>query len=245
MSYMEKYSVFLGDGIVNQGPISGNAQFAFDQHGFYVYFYDTKNFYRKESLNNFLIKKQIIDKFEKGSKLAKFAALSVASNKNLDYGTKVAMSQRYADEGKDKVIQKEVYIVEFTTSDGLFSIILDTENYEHLRRDINLAFNDPVTFFNESLNDFKENFNLHEKKELFLNKYLAPISFFVFGIIGIVAMVNWLSDDIIAVFFILSFVAPALIFFVFNKKNKNENNSFISSFKNSEEYIKAIENLKS
>lgn len=245
MSYMEKYSVFLGDGIVNQGPISGDAQFAFDQHGFYIYFYDTKNVYRKESLNNFLIKKQIIDKFEKGSKLAKFAALSVASNKNLDFGTKVAMSQRYADEGKDKVIQKEVYIVEFTTSDGLFSIILDTENYEHLRRDINLAFNDPVTFFNESLNDFKENFNLHEKKELFLNKYLAPISFFVFGIIGIVAMANGLSDDIITVFFILSFVAPALIFFVFNKKNKNENNSFISSFKNSEEYIKAIENLKS
>jgi len=241
---MDKYSVFLGDGIVNQGPISGNAQFAFDQHGFYVYFYDTKNFYRKESLNNFLIKKQIIDKFEKGSKLAKFAALSVASNKNLDTGTKVALSQRFADEGKDKFIQKEVYIVEFTTSDGLFSIILDTENYEHLRRDINLAFNDPVNFFNESLNNFKENFNLYEKKVLFLNPLGAAISFFVFGIIGIVAELNGLSD-IFAVFAILAFVAPALIYFVFDKNNKNENNSFISSFKNSEEYIKAIENLKS
>jgi len=245
MSYMEKYSVFLGDGIVYQGPISGNAQFAFDQHGFYVYFYDTKNGYRKESLNNFLIKKQIIDKFEKGSKLAKFAALSVAANKNLDYGTKVAMSQRYADEGKDKVIQKEVYIVEFTTSDGLFSIILDTENHENLRRDINLAFNDPVNFFNESLNNFKENFNLSEKKELFLNKYLSAISFFVCGIIFLIAMSNGLSEDMLGVLAILTFVVPALIFFIFNKKNKNENNSFISSFKKSEEYIKAIENLKS
>ena len=237
MDFLSKYKVNLGKGEVNEGSIAGKVSFNFNKNDFYIYFDEIESGYSHKKISDLNLRKKNIREIKKGSNLAKFAALSVAANKKISTGQQIAASQRFAEAGRDKVVQKQIHILEFFVGKKFFSIILDVDNYPNLIKDINLAYNNPKSFFNKSLensSDFSNN-----KK----GKFFWWIYWFV-GFLILASLAGQVSGDdnktavSILVFFVL------LIYPIYQRfKNFFQGKSKVDDFKKTEEYQKVLKDF--
>jgi len=237
MSFLNKYKVNIGKGEVNEGSISGKVSFNFNKDGFYIYFNEIKSGYSHKKISNLNLKKKIIDEIKKGSNLAKYAAISVAANKKISTGQQIAASQRFAEAGRDKVVQKQIHVLEFSNGKNFFSIILDVDSYPNLVKDINLAYNNPKSFFNKSLENSSD-FSNNKKGKIFWWIYWFVGFIILASLVGQVSGEDNKTAVSVLVFFVL------LIYPIYQRfKNFFKGKSKVNDFKKTEEYQKALKDF--
>jgi hypothetical protein len=242
MSFMDNYYVYIGTGEVKEGRISGKVVFSFDDKGLFIKFNEINKGYDYKKIKRFTVKKKIIDKYVKGSAYAKFASYMVAINKDQrDVGRRIATSQRLAESGRDKIVQEETSIVEFYAGSDFYSIILNESDYPEIRKNLNLACNNPKSFFQKSLENYGT-FSTLKKGSKFWWKYWLSVFGVLIGITTIFA--PFASSDSIfqalpSIIIILSVIYPLRQ----KIKASSKSESIIESFKKSKEYNKALKNF--
>ena len=241
MSFMKNYYVYIGTGEVNEGRVSGKVVFSFNDKGLFIKFNEINKGYNYKKIKRFTVKKKIIDKHVKGSAAAKFAAYMVAINKDSkDIGQRIATSQRLAESGRDKIEQVEASIVEFYAGSDFYSILLNESDYPDIRKNLNLACNNPKSFFNKSLENYGT-FSTLKKGSKFWWKYWLS----VFGVLVVISMAfEGASPDSVLqtlppIILILSVIYPLRQ----KIKASSKSESIIESFKKSKEYNKALKNF--
>ena len=168
----------------------------------------------------------------KGSAYAKFAAYMVAINKDQkDVGRRIATSQRLAESGRDKIEQVEASIVEFYAGSDFYSIILNESDYPDIRKNLNLACNNPKSFFNKSLENYGT-FSTLKKGSKFWWKYWLSVW-------GAIIVMGSIEPSLASIILILSVIYPLRQ----KIKASSKSESIIESFKKSKEYNKALKNF--
>ena len=237
MSFMDKYHVYIGIGEVNEGQVSGKVVFGFSKKGLFIKFNEIgKGFYHNQ-IKRFTVKKKIIDKHVKGSAVAKFAAYTVALNKDqADVGRRIATSQRLAESGRDKFVKKSASIVEFYVGRNFYSILLNESDYPDVRKDLNLAYNNPKSFFDKSLDDW-EKFSTLKKGKLF---------WWIYWIIAtlISASFSSIAEPNQAPLFVFTLFLFSIYPFWQRIKLLLQGKARVNDFRNSKEYNLAIKNFK-
>ena len=237
MSFMDKYHVYIGIGEVNEGQVSGKVVFGFSKKGLFIKFNEIgKGFYHNQ-IKRFTVKKKIIDKHVKGSAVAKFAAYTVALNKDqADVGRRIATSQRLAESGRDKFVKKSASIVEFYVGRNFYSILLNESDYPDVRKDLNLAYNNPKSFFDKSLDDW-EKFSTLKKGKLF---------WWIYWIIAtlISASFSSIAKPNQAPLFVFTLFLFSIYPFWQRIKLLLQGKARVNDFRNSKEYNLAIKNFK-
>ena len=232
MSFMNNYYVYIGTGDVNEGRVSGKVVFSFDEKGLFIKFNEINKGYNYKKIKRFTVKKKIIDKYVKGSAYAKFAAYMVAINKDQrDVGRRIATSQRLAESGRDKIEQVEASIVEFYAGSDFYSIILNESDYPDIRKNLNLACNNPKSFFNKSLENYGT-FSTLKKGSKFWWKYWLSVW-------GAIIVMGSIEPSLASIILILSVIYPLRQ----KIKASSKSESIIESFKKSKEYNKALKNF--
>ena len=232
MSFMDNYYVYIGTGEVKEGRISGKVVFSFDDKGLFIKFNEINKGYNYKKIKRFIVKKKIIDKYVKGSAYAKFAAYMVAINKDQkDVGRRIATSQRLAESGRDKIEQVEASIVEFYAGSDFYSIILNESDYPDIRKNLNLACNNPKSFFNKSLENYGT-FSTLKKGSKFWWKYWLSVW-------GAIIVMGSIEPSLASIILILSVIYPLRQ----KIKASSKSESIIESFKKSKEYNKALKNF--
>ena len=232
MSFMNNYYVYFGTGDVNEGRVSGKVVFSFDDKGLFIKFNEINKGYNYKKIKRFTVKKKIIDKYVKGSAYAKFAAYMVAINKDQkDVGRRIATSQRLAESGRDKIEQVEASIVEFYAGSDFYSIILNESDYPDIRKNLNLACNNPKSFFNKSLENYGT-FSTLKKGSKFWWKYWLSVW-------GAIIVMGSIEPSLGSIILILSVIYPLRQ----KIKASSKSESIIESFKKSKEYNKALKNF--
>ena len=232
MSFMNNYYVYIGTGDVNEGRVSGKVVFSFDDKGLSIKFNEINKGYNYKKIKRFTVKKKIIDKYVKGSAYAKFAAYMVAINKDQkDVGRRIATSQRLAESGRDKIEQVEASIVEFYAGSDFYSIILNESDYPDIRKNLNLACNNPKSFFNKSLENCGT-FSTLKKGSKFWWKYWLSVW-------GAIIVMGSIEPSLASIILILSVIYPLRQ----KIKASSKSESIIESFKKSKEYNKALKNF--
>ena len=232
MSFMNNYYVYIGTGDVNEGRVSGKVVFSFDDKGLFIKFNEINKGYNYKKIKRFTVKKKIIDKYVKGSAYAKFAAYMVAINKDQkDVGRRIATSQRLAESGRDKIEQVEASIVEFYAGSDFYSIILNESDYPDIRKNLNLACNNPKSFFNKSLENYGT-FSTLKKGSKFWWKYWLSVW-------GAIIVMGSIEPSLASIILILSVIYPLRQ----KIKASSKSESIIESFKKSKEYNKALKNF--
>ena len=232
MSFMDNYYVYIGTGEVKEGRISGKVVFSFDDKGLFIKFNEINKGYNYKKIKRFTVKKKIIDKYVKGSAYAKFAAYMVAINKDQrDVGRRIATSQRLAESGRDKIVQEETSIVEFYAGSDFYSIILNESDYPDIRKNLNLACNNPKSFFNKSLENYGT-FSTLKKGSKFWWKYWLSVW-------GAIIVMGSIEPSLGSIILILSVIYPLRQ----KIKASSKSESIIESFKKSKEYNKALKNF--
>ena len=232
MSFMNNYYVYIGTGDVNEGRVSGKVVFSFDDKGLFIKFNEINKGYNYKKIKRFTVKKKIIDKYVKGSAYAKFAAYMVAINKDQkDVGRRIATSQRLAESGRDKIEQVEASIVEFYAGSDFYSIILNESDYPDIRKNLNLACNNPKSFFNKSLENYGT-FSTLKKGSKFWWKYWLSVW-------GAIIVMGSIEPSLGSIILILSVIYPLRQ----KIKASSKSESIIESFKKSKEYNKALKNF--
>ena len=232
MSFMNNYYVYIGTGDVNEGRVSGKVVFSFDDKGLFIKFNEINKGYNYKKIKRFTLKKKIIDKYVKGSAYAKFAAYMVAINKDQkDVGRRIATSQRLAESGRDKIEQVEASIVEFYAGSDFYSIILNESDYPDIRKNLNLACNNPKSFFNKSLENYGT-FSTLKKGSKFWWKYWLSVW-------GAIIVMGSIEPSLASIILILSVIYPLRQ----KIKASSKSESIIESFKKSKEYNKALKNF--
>ena len=232
MSFMDNYYVYIGTGEVKEGRISGKVVFSFDDKGLFIKFNEINKGYDYKKIKRFTVKKKIIDKYVKGSAYAKFAAYMVAINKDQkDVGRRIATSQRLAESGRDKIEQVEASIVEFYAGSDFYSIILNESDYPDIRKNLNLACNNPKSFFNKSLENYGT-FSTLKKGSKFWWKYWLSVW-------GAIIVMGSIEPSLASIILILSVIYPLRQ----KIKASSKSESIIESFKKSKEYNKALKNF--
>ncbi len=232
MSFMNNYYVYIGTGDVNEGRVSGKVVFSFDDKGLFIKFNEINKGYNYKKIKRFTVKKKIIDKYVKGSAYAKFAAYMVAINKDQkDVGRRIATSQRLAESGRDKIEQVETSIVEFYAGSDFYSIILNESDYPDIRKNLNLACNNPKSFFNKSLENYGT-FSTLKKGSKFWWKYWLSVW-------GAIIVMGSIEPSLASIILILSVIYPLRQ----KIKASSKSESIIESFKKSKEYNKALKNF--
>lgn len=237
MSFINNYKIYIGTGTVNEGSISGSVIFNFNKNGLFVYFKEINGGYSYDKIKNFNIKKKVIDKFVKGSSLAKAYSFMVAANPKGEIGSKIAMSQRAAEAGRDRNEKKSVSLVEFYVGKKFFSIVLNENDYPDIKKDINLAYNNPKSFFNKSLDDW-EKFSTLKKGKIFWWAYWI-VAILVTG--SLTSNVSEDSKGGIGFGILLLFSIYPLWQRV---KLLLQGKSKVNDFKNSKDYNLALKNFK-
>ena len=237
MSFMDKYHVYIGIGEVNEGQVSGKVVFGFSKKGLFIKFNAIgKGFYHNQ-IKRFTVKKKIIDKHVNGSAVAKFAAYTVALNKDqADVGRRIATSQRLAESGRDKFVKKSASIVEFYVGRNFYSILLNESDYPDVRKDLNLAYNNPKSFFDKSLDDW-EKFSTLKKGKLF---------WWIYWIIAtlISASFSSIAEPNQAPLFVFTLFLFSMYPFWQRIKLLLQGKARVNDFRNSKEYNLAIKNFK-
>ena len=232
MSFMNNYYVYIGTGDVNEGRVSGKVVFSFDDKGLFIKFNEINKGYNYKKIKRFTVKKKIIDKYVKGSAYAKFAAYMVAINKDQrDVGRRIATSQRLAESGRDKIVQEETSIVEFYVGSDFYSIILNESDYPEIRKYLNLACNNPKSFFQKSLENYGT-FSTLKKGSKFWWKYWLSVW-------GAIIVMGSIEPSLASIILILSVIYPLRQ----KIKASSKSESIIESFKKSKEYNKALKNF--
>ncbi len=232
MSFMNNYYVYIGTGEVNKGRVSGKVVFSFDGKGLFIKFNEINKGYNYKKIKRFTVKKKIIDKYVKGSAYAKFAAYMVAINKDQkDVGRRIATSQRLAESGRDKIEQVEASIVEFYAGSDFYSIILNESDYPDIRKNLNLACNNPKSFFNKSLENYGT-FSTLKKGSKFWWKYWLSV-------LGAIIVMGSIEPSLSPIILILSVIYPLRQ----KIKASSKSESIIESFIKSKEYNKALKNF--
>ena len=232
MSFMNNYYVYIGTGDVNEGRVSGKVVFSFDDKGLFIKFNEINKGYNYKKIKRFTVKKKIIDKYVKGSAYAKFAAYMVAINKDQrDVGRRIATSQRLAESGRDKIVQEETSIVEFYAGSDFYSIILNESDYPEIRKYLNLACNNPKSFFQKSLENYGT-FSTLKKGSKFWWKYWLSVW-------GAIIVMGSIEPSLASIILILSVIYPLRQ----KIKASSKSESIIESFKKSKEYNKALKNF--
>ena len=232
MSFMDNYYVYIGTGEVKEGRISGKVVFSFDDKGLFIKFNEINKGYNYKKIKRFTVKKKIIDKYVKGSAYAKFAAYMVAINKDQkDVGRRIATSQRLAESGRDKIEQVEASIVEFYAGSDFYSIILNESDYPEIRKYLNLACNNPKSFFQKSLENYGT-FSTLKKGSKFWWKYWLSVW-------GAIIVMGSIEPSLGSIILILSVIYPLRQ----KIKASSKSESIIESFKKSKEYNKALKNF--
>ena len=232
MSFMNNYYVYIGTGDVNEGRVSGKVVFSFDDKGLFIKFNEINKGYNYKKIKRFTVKKKIIDKYVKGSAYAKFAAYMVAINKDQrDVGRRIATSQRLAESGRDKIVQEETSIVEFYVGSDFYSIILNESDYPEIRKYLNLACNNPKSFFQKSLENYGT-FSTLKKGSKFWWKYWLSVW-------GAIIVMGSIEPSLASIILILSVIYPLRQ----KIKASSKSESIIESFKKSTEYNKALKNF--
>lgn len=234
---MDKYHVYIGIGEVNEGRVSGKVVFGFGKKGLFIKFNEIgKGFYHNQ-IKSFTVKKKIIDKHVKGSAVAKFAAYTVALNKDqADVGRRIATSQRLAESGRDKFVKKSASIVEFYVGSDFYSILLNESDYPDVRKDLNLAYNNPKSFFDKSLDDW-EKFSTLKKGKLF---------WWIYWIIAILisASISSIAKPNQGPLFVFTLFLFSIYPFWQRIKLLLQGKARVNDFRNSKEYNLAIKNFK-
>ena len=232
MSFMKNYYVYIGTGEVNEGRVSGKVVFSFNDKGLFIKFNEINKGYNYKKIKRFTVKKKIIDKHVKGSTAAKFAAYMVAINKDKkDIGQRIATSQRLAESGRDKIEQVEASIVEFYAGSDFYSIILNESDYPDIRKNLNLACNNPKSFFNKSLENYGT-FSTLKKGSKFWWKYWLSVW-------GAIILMGSIEPSLSAIILILSVIYPLRQ----KIKASSKSESIIENFKKSKEYNQALKNF--
>ena len=229
---MNNYYVYIGTGEVNEGRVSGKVVFSFNDKGLFIKFNEINKGYNYKKIKSFTVKKKIINKHVKGSAVVKFASYMVAINKDSkDIGQRIATSQRLAESGRDKIEQVEASIVEFYAGSDFYSIILNESDYPDIRKNLNLACNNPKSFFNKSLENYGT-FSTLKKGSKFWWKYWLSVW-------GAIIVMGQIEPSLSPIILILSVIYPLRQ----KIKASSKSESIIESFKKSKEYNKALKNF--
>lgn len=148
-----EYNVEIGSGEILEGSVTGKIHFHFNKNGLVVEIPDTEQHFSKKNINGISFKTTIRDKIKKGSTLAKIAAFKAASNRNnKNIGQQIAMSQRFADMGRDSVVQEETKIAMINIK-SLGDLVIDFGSSSDIQKKLVKAYNNPKSFFKESVKD--------------------------------------------------------------------------------------------
>ena len=173
----------------------------------------------------------------KGSSFAKVYSYMVAANPKGEIGSKIAMSQRAAESGRDRTEKKSVSLVEFYVGKKFFSIVLNEDDHPDIKKNINLAYNNPKSFFNKSLDNYGK-FSTSKKGKTFWWVY------WIVAFLVAIAGTGDVSEENQGPFFLLKL----LLFFPYplwqRFKNLKQGKSRVNDFKNSKDYNLALKNFK-
>lgn len=246
MSLLKRYSYKIGEGVVNQGHISGTVVFEFNKNGLNFVFQDIDKSISAEKVDDMSFKTKLLNKIQKGSTLATLGAWTVATNKKVDIGTKIALSKRMAEAGRDKTVQKKYSVVEFYNNNKFFSVILNKDLNPDLKQHLNLAYNNPKSFFQKTLKENLVNFSTRKKRgKLFWIIYWFFLSIGIFAGIGASADTKFLfilPEPLFWLFIVLLLIYPIYSRIKFKKSSKS-NLTEIMKTKEYETMLKKFEQL--
>ena len=252
-----KYNVKIGSGEILEGSVTGKIHFHFNKNGLVVEIPDTEQHFSKKNINGIYFKTTIRDKIKKGSKLAKGAAFMAASNRNnKNIGQQIALSQRFADMGRDEVIQEETKIAVINIK-SLGDLVIDFGSGSSVHKNLVKAYNNPKSFFKESVKDQvsqtklkKNSFNFFKiigKGILWMFALLGPLFLFIL----LSDLGSLISHPDFGLLFILTFLLNSLLVYLiyphtkWGKKStsKKDLKSKWEKFENSKEYEEILKNL--
>ena len=253
-----EYNVRIGSGEILEGSVTGKIHFHFNKNGLVVEIPDTEQHFSKKNINGIYFKSTIRDKIKKGSKLAKGAAFMAASNRNnKNIGQQIALSQRFADMGRDEMIQEETKIAVINIK-SLGDLVIDFGSGSSVHKNLVKAYNNPKSFFKQSVKDQvsqaklkKNSFNFFKiigKGILWMYALIGPLALFL-GLAGV-------DDDVFnepGLLFMIVLCNLLLVYLIYpytkwGKKSKLANkkiskNDKILNFENSKEYKEILKNL--
>ena len=255
-----EYNVKIGSGEILEGSVTGKIHFHFNKNGLVVEIPDTEQHFSKKNINGIYFKSTIRDKIKKGSKLAKGAAFMAASNRNnKNIGQQIALSQRFADMGRDEMIQEETKIAVINIK-SLGDLVIDFGSGSSAHKNLVKAYNNPKSFFKESVKDQvsqaklkKNSFNFFKiigKGILWMYALIGPLALFILfsdldffinepGFGGNLIMI--VLCNLLLVYLIYPYTKWGKKSKLANKKiSKNDK---ILNFENSKEYKEILKNL--
>ena len=251
------YNVKIGSGEILEGSVTGKIHFHFNKNGLAVEIPDTEQYFSKKNINGIFFKTTIRDKIKKGSKLAKGAAFMAASNRNnKNIGQQIALSQRFADMGRDEMIQEETKIAVINIK-SLGDLVIDFGSGSSVHKNLVKAYNNPKSFFKESVKDQvsqaklkKNTFNIFKvivKGILWVYALLGPpLLFFTLSALG-----SAISEPGFGGLLFMNFLLNSLLVYLiyphtkWGKKStsKKDLKSKWEKFENSKEYEEILKNL--
>jgi len=253
-----EYNVRIGSGEILEGSVTGKIHFHFNKNGLVVEIPDTDQHFSKKNINGIYFKSTIRDKIKKGSKLAKGAAFMAASNRNnKNIGQQIALSQRFADMGRDEVIQEETKIAVINIK-SLGDLVIDFGSGSSVHKNLVKAYNNPKSFFKQSVKDQVS--QAKQKKNSFnFFKIIGKGILWMYALIGLLALFLGLAgvdDDVFnepGLLFMIVLCNLLLVYLIYpytkwGKKSKLANkkiskNDKILNFENSKEYKEILKNL--
>jgi len=253
-----EYNVRIGSGEILEGSVTGKIHFHFNKNGLVVEIPDTEQHFSKKNINGIYFKSTIRDKIKKGSKLAKGAAFMAASNRNnKNIGQQIALSQRFADMGRDEVIQEETKIAVINIK-SLGDLVIDFGSGSSVHKNLVKAYNNPKSFFKQSVKDQVSQAKLKKNSFNFF-KIIGKGILWMYALIGLLALFLGLAgvdDDVFnepGLLFMIVLCNLLLVYLIFpytkwGKKSKLANkkiskNDKILNFENSKEYKEILKNL--
>jgi len=253
-----EYNVRIGSGEILEGSVTGKIHFHFNKNGLVVEIPDTDQHFSKKNINGIYFKSTIRDKIKKGSKLAKGAAFMAASNRNnKNIGQQIALSQRFADMGRDEMIQEETKIAVINIK-SLGDLVIDFGSGSSVHKNLVKAYNNPKSFFKQSVKDQVS--QAKQKKNSFnFFKIIGKGILWMYALIGLLALFLGLAgvdDDVFnepGLLFMIVLCNLLLVYLIYpytkwGKKSKLANkkiskNDKILNFENSKEYKEILKNL--
>ena len=252
-----EYNVKIGSGEILEGSVTGKIHFHFNKNGLVVHIPDTEQYFSKKNINGISFKTTIRDKIKKGSKLAKTAAFMAAANRNnKNIGQQIAISQRFADMGRDKMIQEETKIAVINIK-SLGDLVIDFGSGSSVHKNLVKAYNNPKSFFKESVKDQKSQAKLNKNSFNFFYIIGRGI-LWMFALIGLLMLFNFAINPVEflnepGLLFMTVLCNLLLAYLIYphtkwGKKSKLANkkiskNDKVLNFENSKEYKEILKNL--
>ena len=252
-----EYNVEIGSGEILEGSVTGKIHFHFNKNGLVVEIPDTEQHFSKKNINGISFKTTIRDKIKKGSTLAKIAAFKAASNRNnKNIGQQIAMSQRFADMGRDKMIQEETKIAVINIK-SLGDLVIDFGSSSDIQKKLVKAYNNPKSFFKESVKDQVSQTKLKKNSFNFF-KLIGKGILWMYALIGPPMLFILFSDldsfindpDFGALLVMIVLCNSLLVYLIYphtkwGKKStsKKDLKSKWEKFENSKEYEEILKNL--